>query len=244
MLKVDHTWYMFFEVMNRVTKKGEIGIATSRDGINWTYKNIVFVELFHLSYPYVFEWKNEYYMIPETRKTGSVLLKKASKFPKKWRFVKALLVGRRFTDASIFRYGDKGWLFNRTSTEFKFDTLWLYYLEDLMGPWLEHPKSPVMKGNPHMARPGGRVLALDERIIRYTQDRYPDYDIQVYAFEIQELTTERFREKAVSEDPALTFSGGGWNESGMHHIDPHPLEDGNWIACVDGWRWSNSDIGV
>jgi hypothetical protein len=33
----------------------------------------------------------------------------------------------------------------------------------------------------------------------------------------------------------LSASGRGWNGSGMHHIDPHRMEDGRWIACVDGW---------
>src|SRR5688572_924170 len=49
MLKVDGTWHMFFEVMNRRTGRGEIGLATSRDGITWTYQAIVLREPVHLS---------------------------------------------------------------------------------------------------------------------------------------------------------------------------------------------------
>ena len=30
-------------------------------------------------------------------------------------------------------------------------------------------------------------------------------------------------------------TGEGWNKDRMHHVDPHQLEDGSWIACVDGW---------
>ena len=37
------------------------------------------------------------------------------------------------------------------------------------------------------------------------------------------------------EDPVLGARNDGWNEMGMHHIDPHLLEDGTWLACVDGW---------
>jgi hypothetical protein len=29
-------------------------------------------------------------------------------------------------------------------------------------------------------------------------------------------------------------SGGGWNAKGMHHIDPHRLDDTHWLASVDG----------
>lgn len=63
MIRKDDTWYMFFEVMNKQTNQGDIGLAISSDGLNWTYKQIVLDELFHLSYPYVFKWKNEFYMI-------------------------------------------------------------------------------------------------------------------------------------------------------------------------------------
>jgi hypothetical protein len=35
-----------------------------------------------------------------------------------------------------------------------------------------------------------------------------------------------------SDPPA---HGTGWNRSRMHHIDPHHVGSGHWIACVDGW---------
>jgi hypothetical protein len=37
MLRVAHRWYMFFEVKNVLTGKGEIGLALSDDGLKWTY---------------------------------------------------------------------------------------------------------------------------------------------------------------------------------------------------------------
>jgi hypothetical protein len=33
----------------------------------------------------------------------------------------------------------------------------------------------------------------------------------------------------------LEGSGAGWNGERMHHIDAHRLDDGSWIACVDGY---------
>lgn len=226
---------MFFEVMNRRTGKGEIGLATSKNGLKWTYQQIVLAEPFHLSYPYIFEWMNDYYMIPESFRAGAIRLYKALSFPTKWLFVGPLLGGSVFLDPSVFRYNDKWWLFTETNPDHKYDTLRLYHTDDLMGTWLEHPQSPIIEGNAHIARPGGRVLVFDNKVIRYTQDCYPTYGTQVRAFEITELTTARYHERQVSERAILAASGDGWNKSGMHHIDPHLLEDGRWIACVDGW---------
>ncbi len=61
------------------------------------------------------------------------------------------------------------------------------------------------------------------------------YQTQVRAFEITELTTTTYRDHEKGENPVLTANGMSWNESGMHHIDPHPIGGGRWIACVDGF---------
>ncbi|MFQ4145140.1 hypothetical protein [Chlorogloeopsis sp. ULAP02] len=234
MLQVKQTWYMFFEVFNSQTCKGEIGLAISQNTVDWQYRQIVLAEPYHLSYPYVFQWMNEYYMIPETYQANSVKLYKASKFPTQWNFVGNILNGSVFLDASVFRYADKWWLFTETNPEHKWDTLRLYYADDLLGCWIEHPNSPIVNGNAHIARPAGRVLVMKDSIIRHTQDCDPEYGIQVRAFEIDDLSPTTYREREISPKPILEPSNTGWNGSGMHHIDPHLMEDGQWIACIDG----------
>jgi hypothetical protein len=228
-------WYMFFEVMNACTNQGEIALATSSDGFSWTYKQIVLYEPFHLSYPYVFKWNNDYYMIPESYQASSVRLYKAVDFPTQWLFVKNLLDGSDYVDSSIFHLNGKWWLFTSST---KNNILCLYYANELIGPWIEHPKSPLIEGNASIARPGGRVVEFDDRIVRYTQDNEYNYGNQVRAFEITELTTTNYNEKEVNENPILKASGTGWNATGMHHIAPYQIEKGKWIACVDGYRGS------
>jgi len=233
MINVHGTWHMFFEVFNR-TGKGEIGCAVSQNGFEWRYQRIVLAEPFHLSYPYVFEWMGEYYMIPESHQVKDVRLYKARQFPDSWECIGTLLSGQQCSDSSIFRHGEHWWLFTETNLD-KFDTLRLYSATTLMGPWREHPRSPIIYGNPHIARPAGRVVVVQDRIIRYTQDCYPIYGTSVWPFEITELTALTYQERQVSKDTFLGPSGIGWNTGGMHHIDPHQLSDGQWIACVDGW---------
>ncbi|MBL4707420.1 MAG: hypothetical protein JKY48_03155, partial [Flavobacteriales bacterium] len=80
MIKKDKLFYLFFEVLND-NNLGEIALSTSKDGIEWTYEKIVLSEEFHLSYPNIFEWENEYYMTPETLHPKNVRLYKAKKFP-------------------------------------------------------------------------------------------------------------------------------------------------------------------
>src|SRR5262249_55013165 len=84
MLQAQGMWYMFFEVMNVQTGKGEIGLATSVNALRWRYQQIVLREPFHLSYPYVFQLENDYYMIPESYQANSIRLYKAVEFPTQW----------------------------------------------------------------------------------------------------------------------------------------------------------------
>lgn len=236
MIRVNQQWHMFFEVMNWRANKGEIGLATSEDGINWSYQQIVLAEPFHLSYPHVFEWDGEYYMIPESFQAGGIRLYKARRFPGEWELVAELLSGSYFVDSSVFNHGGKWWLFTEASKDARHETLRLYYADVLTGPWTEHPMSPVVKGNGMRARPAGRISMIDNMIVRYAQGCYPAYGSSVRAFAVTELTTSAYADHEAYCGPILKATGSGWNALGMHHVDAHRLADGNWLACVDGWR--------
>lgn len=232
MVRAGGVWYMFFEVFNRQTDKGEIGLATSDDGLAWAYQHVVLAEPFHLSYPYVFEWENEYYMIPETLGANAVRLYKATAFPSRWSLLRPLIEGG-LADPSIFFFDNRWWMF-ACSTPYRHDTLRLFHAPDLLGAWTEHPAGPIVEGDNRRARPGGRVLVSGRKIIRFAQDCFPVYGARVRAFEISELTEKSYREEENRHSPVLAASGGGWNRLGMHNVDPHLVSEGQWIACVDG----------
>jgi hypothetical protein len=232
MLHSDGRWYMFFEVLNRDTQRGEIGLATSDNAFIWTYQQIVLKEPFHLSYPYVFEWQGVRYMIPETLGASALCLYRADDFPTRWSLQQKLIEGPH-ADPSIVRFADLWWLFD-CSRPYEHDALRLYFARDLDGPWREHPRSPLITNDKCRARPAGRILVIDGHVIRFAQDCVPEYGTRVRAFEIKELTRDTYLEVEHANSPVLSPSEQGWNALGMHHIDAHRQDDGNWIACVDG----------
>jgi hypothetical protein len=227
------TWYLFFEVYNNLTQQGDLALATSNNTRSWHYEQVILDESFHLSYPYVFKWQDDYYLIPETFETNSIRLYKATNFPYEWAFVETLVVGKDFVDPSIAYFNNKWWLFSATTSN---DTLYLYYADDLLGPWQEHPESPIVEQNKHMARSSGRVLVYDSRLFRYTMDVAPAIGThQVWAYEITELTPTTYAEKRFTQEPIIKPSGSGWNAQAMHQLDPHQIEPNRWIAAVDGF---------
>jgi hypothetical protein len=239
LVKTDSVWYLFFEVMNSETNLGQIAVATSSDGRTWHYQRMILEEPFHLSYPCVFDHNGSYFMIPETHQAKAVKLYEAIEFPFKWKFVKNLVEGEVMVDASPFLYAGKWWFFasGGDASRWYSQNLRLFHSNDLMGPWQEHPKSPLIKGNPHHCRPAGRVMCIGGKIIRLAQDCDPTYGRSVRAFEVTRLSETEYAERPVSRKPVLSASATGWNAEGMHHIDALLEEDGKWIACVDGWTW-------
>ena len=227
-------WFMFFEVLRNDSPIGEIGLASTTNGVEWEYKQIVLREDFHLSYPYVFEWQGTFYLIPETLGANAVCLYEADEFPRRWSR-KARLIEGQCADPSIFRFDDLWWLF-LCSTPYQHDTLRLYFAENLTGPWREHPQSPLVRGDMRRARPAGRVVSVNDHQIRFAQDCLPRYGSRVRAFDILELTTTKYAEVENPASPVLQASGSGWNALGMHHVDAHQQSDGAWLACVDGYH--------
>ncbi len=236
MIQVDGLWHMFFEVVTwrAGARRGEIALATSRDGRCWKYQRIVLAEPFHLSYPYVFEWRSEHYMVPESQQAGGIRLYRAERFPDRWVLAKVLVEGPAFLDSSIVRHDERWWMF--TGTALGNDTLRLLHAPELTGPWSEHPSSPIVRGDRRASRPAGRVVATRDRILRFAQDCSTTYGEKVRAFDITRLAPREYAELEVAGGAVLTGGSSAWNRNGMHHLDPHQLDDGSWIACVDGWR--------
>jgi hypothetical protein len=232
LVKDQGMWYLFFEVVHAKTNQGDIGFATSADGFHWSYQRLIIDEPWHLSYPDVFMWKGEYYMTPESNESGAVYLYKATKFPTDWTR-EGKIINRVGVDPTYFVYRDTCWMYLATVSR---GGLMLFYATDPHGPWTEHPMSPVIKGNANTAGPAGRGIDYQGRLYRYAMDCDPDYGNSVRVFEINDLTTASYRETEIPNSPILTGSGEGWNSERMHQCDPHQLDDGTWIACVDGWK--------
>jgi hypothetical protein len=225
-------WLMFFEIMLSECNRGVIGLATSRDASRWKYRGVVLEEPFHLSYPYIFQWRGTHYMIPETLNAGCIRLYRASPFPVRW-VHEADLVQGVFADASILRHENRWWIF-ACGTPHQHDQLRLFHSTHLAGPWREHAQSPVIEANPRAARPAGRLVRWRGKLVRFAQDCVPHYGSCVHAFQITSLTPRKYAETPAAQEPVLAPNGESWMARAAHHIDAHPHAAGGCIACVDG----------
>lgn len=231
MIRASGGWHMFFEVLNADTNQGDIGLATSENGVDWQYERIVLDEPFHLSYPHVFEIDGDYYMLPETSEAGEIRLYRATHFPHSWQLDTVLLEGP-YADPSLLRHDGGWWMF--ASPEPRANArLSLFSAPALRGPW--SAVTEIYEDHADRARCAGVPFALNGRLYRLAQDCASRYGFSASAYEISSLSPN-YTETAVLDAPIIRGNGSGWNAFGMHHIDAHRTSDGTWIACVDGYR--------
>ena len=235
MIEHDGEFHLFFEVLNSKREKGEIGCARSRNLKEWQYGGIVLRERFHLSYPSIFLHDGEIYMLPECADSHEVRLYKAATFPERWEYAATLIRSKKryppLLDPSILHHEGRWYLFSNAR---KVNDLHLFTSDALCGPWTEHPQSPLLIASPHFARPGGRVVRDGDKLYRYAQDGIPNYGSKVWAFRITELSKDSYREEQVAGGPVIQPGEEGWNNRGMHTVDAHQQQKGEWIALVDG----------
>lgn len=98
------TW-LFVEAFNRKDRKGEIGYFEIVDGCAINFKIIIQTPT-HMSYPFVFKHKDDFYMIPETGAAHHIALYKASRFPDKWELDTILLDDVVYRDSTVIPMGD------------------------------------------------------------------------------------------------------------------------------------------
>ena len=218
--------------MNRKTNQGDIGFATSVNGLNWKYGGIVLDELWHLSYPQIIKHDGYYYLIPESNRNATVTLYRSTVFPKEWECLGNLIEGVNFVDPTVVFYNNTWFMFATTLTN---DYLNLYYSQYLEGPWEKHPQSPIAKRDKLVSRSAGRIITIDNKLYRYSQDCRELYGEAIYMFEITDLTRENYSQQLVQTKPII-LPNRKWDSERMHHIDLIQLDSGEWLGLVDYYK--------
>lgn len=255
LMPAQNQWHVFFEVYNKLREPtAVIAHATSENGRDWQYDGIVLQEQVHLSFPYLFKWDSEYYMIPDQQRQADesrVTLYRAASFPSTWEAVIDIVRPRRRTsDSVIVRWNDRWWCLVGHEPS---GSLYCYHSDELEAKnWQPHPENPVVSDRPEASRPAGRPLPMPTGILMFYQDCSDRYGERVSANLIDQLTTQTFSEQAFQDRPVIEGDSMiGWNSGRMHHMDLWALDD-RFVCVVDGdislgrntWASAQWSLGV
>ena len=167
-------FYLFVEEFIYRSNKGHISVLelNSTGQILKTQK--IVEKPYHMSYPFIFESDNSFYMIPETGGNRSIDLYKCTEFPGKWEFFKSVMKNVNAVDSTLFCYYGKWWLFtviDKIDSELAVSPeLYLFYSDDFLSDnWTPHPLNPVVT-DVRNARPAGKIFLQEGKIYRPSQD--------------------------------------------------------------------------
>lgn len=199
--KKDNKTFIFFEEYIYSKGKGDISVMELDPDNNKCSEPICILDKpFHLSYPFIFEWEENIYLIPETSENRTIELYKAKEFPYKWELEKVLIDEINAVDATIIHHNNKFWMFTNVFEDgaSSLDELHIFYSDELLGNWVPHKMNPVIT-TAASARPAGKIFKKDGKLIRPSQDCSFSYGYAVKFNEILMLTEEKYRERLITE---------------------------------------------
>ena len=97
--------YLYMEAFDRKQKKGCIACSKISNGKIETPR-VIIEEPYHMSFPMIFEMKNEVYMIPETEAGGTINIYINSGNPYEWRLLQRIKTNISIVDSVVYSSKD------------------------------------------------------------------------------------------------------------------------------------------
>lgn len=217
--------YLFYEIQTDFGI-GEIWAQSMDATGTWTNHGQVLKEDFHLSYPQVFSYNGQIWMIPEAARSENVWLYAAELFPNKWRRFR-VLINEPLVDSSIVIKPEGIYLFGTTRS----DELKLFFSPDISKEFLS--TGFVISKDKAISRNGGRPLCIKNVLYRVAQNCQQSYGKNISLLQIDQLSFEKYSEHMTISD--LYQIKPKWMEEGYHHISTACFMNEH-FAAVDGMR--------
>lgn len=197
----DGKYFIFIEEYIYEKSKGNIALIIMDKGGNYEYAGKILEKEYHLSYPHIFEFENNFYMIPETESNNDIELYKCVDFPKKWEYYGKLMNNVNAVDSTIFNHNNKWWLFSgikENNGASNSDELFLFYSDNpLSNKWEPHINNPIIS-DVRQARPAGKIFSFKNKIYRPSQNSSNYYGYGISINEIKKINEKEYEETSIT----------------------------------------------
>lgn len=194
--------YVFVEQYDETVRRGHIAVLELDEDLAVRSVRSVLDVPWHLSYPFVFTWQEQRWMIVESAEARQLTLYHCTRFPDEWKEAGDLLYGWSVVDGTVHFDGRRWYLFaNITESPFGYDQrvwddLFVFYADSPAGPWHPHAANPVVS-DVRSARPAGRLFMHEGRLIRPSQDCSVDYGYAIVFNEVLVLDEHHYQERSI-----------------------------------------------
>ena len=200
-ISMDKNYFIFIEEYVYSKSKGHIALIKMDKEGNYDYLGKILEKDYHLSYPFVFQFENNFYMIPETESNNNIELYKCTDFPKKWEYHGEIMNNVNAVDTTIFNYNDKWWMFTGMKENLgssNSDELFLFHSDNpLSNDWESHSNNPIIS-DVRQARPAGKIFSFKDDIYRPSQNSSKFYGYGISVNQINNITKNEYQETIVT----------------------------------------------
>jgi len=208
---------IFFEEYEYARGKAHIAaLVGTRDG-GFDYAGPVVRTPHHLSFPFVFEYRGELYMCPESHQAREIQLWRCTAWPLEWRFETTLMRDIDACDTMLVERGGRWWLLANLDRDGAGDfcrELHVYHADSpLSQRWTALAGNPVVTGASRARNAG--LLQRDGRLYRLAQAQgFDRYGAGLRLFEVTQLSESGYAERPLAVLEPARARG----ELGLHHL--------------------------
>jgi hypothetical protein len=195
----EDRFYVFFEEYGVGAPRAHICVVElDRSGAKDAPTRIL-ERPYHLSFPFVFEYQGDHFMIPETWDNRTIEVYRARDFPYDWAFDRVLMSGVRAVDTTVVEAWGRWWMLTTLGTEgvLPYDELHVFHADTPFGPWNAHARNPVVS-DVRNSRSAGRLFWRDKELHRPAQDCSLRYGYATNVNRVDQLTASTFEETIIA----------------------------------------------
>lgn len=182
--------YLFAELFDRIQGKGVIGVAKIKNGKCGKFRACLDLP-YHLSYPCVFTYNGDIYMVPECARSGKITVFISKKFPYEWKEHNVLFEGEGVDTTPLPINQNKQLSFISTlRTEINRDNNCLFAL-DYSG------NKRKLIDNDYTLRPAGHFIWHGNGFLRPSQDCNDSYGGALVFKRVNDSDMDNYKEETI-----------------------------------------------
>jgi hypothetical protein len=229
----DNKLSVFYEEFSIRDGYGKISSMTVDDNFKIINHKVLLDTKSHLSYPFIYKENNKIFVFPEAAHSGKLSCYEFDPLENSLSFLKVIM-DLPVLDPTILKYDGKYWLFGTLAGKDPHGKLYIYYSDNLLGPYTPHNENPV-KDSKNGSRPAGNFINVDGVYYRPAQNCENQYGESITINKVNILNENRF-----NEEPYFLIHNKKNKTKNQKIFTIHTINFVDDIIVVDGMRWTFS----
>ena len=193
-VKYENKYYIFYEE-KKVDKYGLIKCMILNEDLKIEENKTIIDEGIHFSFPNIFNFEDNFYVIPETFSKNKISLYKCEKFPFKWSHEVDIL-NESCVDSSLLFFEDNWYLFYCKIGHG--NKLFLRVNKNLKYSW-DNCLEKLVNDNAFNSQNGGKMIEINKIIFRVSQNCKNKYGESIVINQIEKISPSEYIEKVYHE---------------------------------------------